>query len=111
MFAVVLAAGAPIYAHEVTYSGTVVALKTSKYAQPDGSTRDVRELEATVADPKTKKPLNKVFTINETTRVVRAGKPVSLSALTAHKDEKVAVVVDHDVPGDIAITIRFEAAE
>jgi hypothetical protein len=111
MIAVLGASGAAIYAHEVTYTGTVIALKTSTYAQPNGGTREVRELEATVADPKTKKPLNKVFTINEKTRVVRAGKPVRLADLTAQKDEKVAVVVDHDVPGDIAITIRFEAAK
>ena len=108
---IVLVSAFAIYAHEVTYTGTVIALKTSKYAQPNGGTREVRELEARVADPKTKKPLNKVFTLNEKTRLVRGGKPVKAADLTVQKDEKVAVVVDHDVPGDIAIEIRFDAVK
>jgi hypothetical protein len=31
--------------------------------------------------------------------------------VTAQKDEKVAVVVDHDKPGDAAIQVRFAAAK
>lgn len=98
-------------AHEVTHNGTVIALKTSKYAQPSGGSREVRELEVTVVDPKTKKPSNRVFTITDKTRLVRGGKPVKAAELTAAKDEKVAVVVDHDKPGDDAIEVRFEAAK
>ena len=98
-------------AHEVTHNGTVIALKSSKYAQPNGGSREVRELEVTVVDPKTKKPSNRVFTITAKTRLVRAGKPVKAAELTATKDEKVAVVVDHDKPGDEAIEVRFEAAK
>jgi type V secretory pathway adhesin AidA len=96
-------------AHEVTHHGTVIALKTSKYAQPNGGSREVRELEVTVVDPKTKKASNRVFTITDKTRLIRAGKPVKAAELTAAKDEKVAVVVDHDKPGDEAIEVRFEA--
>lgn len=98
-------------AHEVTHNGTVIALKTSKYAQPNGASREVRELEVTVVDPKTKKPSNRVFTITDKTRLLRAGKPVKAAELTAKKDEKVAIVVDHDKPGDDAIEVRFEAAQ
>lgn len=98
-------------AHEVTHNGTVIALKTSKYAQPNGGSREVRELEVTVVDPKTKKPSDRVFTITDKTRLVRAGKPVKAAELTAEKDEKVAVIVDHDKPGDEAIEVRFEAAK
>jgi hypothetical protein len=34
-----------------------------------------------------------------------------VSAVTAQKDERVWVVVDHDKPGDEAIQVRFEAAK
>ena len=98
-------------AHEVTHNGTVIALKTSKYAQPNGGSREVRELEVNVVDPKTKKPSNRVFTITDKTRLIRAGKPVKAAELTATKDEKVAVIVDHDNPGDQAIEVRFEATK
>jgi hypothetical protein len=97
-------------AHEVTHNGTVVALKTATYAQPSGGTREVRELEVAVVDPKTKKVANRVFTLTDKTKITRAGKPVSTADVAAQKDEKVAVVVDHDKPGDEAIHVRFEAA-
>jgi len=98
-------------AHEVTHNGTVVALKTAKYAQPSGGTREVRELQVAVVDPKTKKVANRVFTITDKTKITRAGKPVTTADVTAEKDEKVAVVVDHDKPGDEAIHVRFDAAK
>jgi hypothetical protein len=107
---VVAIAYTAVSAHEVTHNGTVVALKTAKYAQPNGGSRDVIELEVVVVDPKTKKPSNRVFTITDNTRVLRAGKPVEVADASARKDEKVAVVVDHDKPGDEAIEVRFEAA-
>lgn len=100
-----------LFAHEVTHNGTVVALKTAKYAQPSGGAREVRELEVAVVDPKTKKAANRVFTITDKTKITRAGKPVATADVTAHKDEKVAVVVDHDKPGDEAIHVRFEATK
>jgi hypothetical protein len=100
-----------LFGHEVTHNGTVVALKTEKYAQPGGGSREVRELEVAVVDPKTKKVANRIFTISERTKVTRAGKPVAGADVTAQKDEKVAVVVDHDKPGDQAIHVRFAAAK
>jgi hypothetical protein len=99
-----------LFAHEVTHSGTVVALKTASYAQPGGGSREVRELEVAVVDPKTKRVANRVFTITDKTKITRAGKPVATVDVTAQKDEKVAVVVDHDKPGDEAIHVRFDAA-
>jgi hypothetical protein len=95
-------------AHEVTHSGTVIVLKTEKYAQPTGGSREVRELEVAVVDPKTKKVANRVFTITDKTKITRAGKAVAVAAVTAQKDEKVAVVVNHDKPGDEALQGRFE---
>jgi hypothetical protein len=100
-----------VVAHEVTHTGTVVALKTATYAQPGGGMREVRELEVAVVDPKTKKVANRVFTITDTTKITRAGKTVAVAEVTAQKDEKVAVVVDHDVPGDEAIRVQFGDAK
>jgi hypothetical protein len=108
--AALLVVPALLSAHEVTHSGTVVALKTAKYAQPSGGAREVRELEVAVVDPKTKKVANRVFTITDTTKITRAGKPVATADVSAQKDEKVAVVVDHDKAGDEAIRVQFAAA-
>lgn len=49
---------------------------------------------------------NRVFTVTDETKITRAGEPV----VAAEKDKKVAVVVDHDRPGDEAIHVQFEAA-
>ena len=108
---VLVSAHIAVFAHEVTHNGTVVALKTAKYAQPAGGSREVRELEVAVVDPKTKKVATRVFTITDKTKIARAGKAVAVADVTAQKDEKVAVVVDHDKPGDEAIHVRFEAAK
>jgi hypothetical protein len=62
-----------------------------------------------VVDPKTKKTANRVFTITDKTKITRAGKPVAATDVTAQKDEKVAVVIDHDKPGDEALQVRFDA--
>lgn len=101
---------AAVFAHEVTHSGTVVSLETTKYAQPGGGSREAVELEVAVVDPRTRKVINRVFTITAKTRVLRAGKPVKAAEVSASPDEKVSVVVDHDKPGDEAIVVRFEAA-
>ena len=106
VFAVLLAQ-APVFAHQVTHNGTVVALKTAKYAQPNGGSREVRELEVAVVDPKTKKVANRVFTITDKTKVTRAGKAVKVADVAAQAAETVAVVVDHDKAGDEAIEVRF----
>ena len=99
-----------VSAHEVTHNGTVVALEVASYAQPDGGVLEVRELEVAVVDPETNTVANRVFTITDETKITRAGEPVMVADVTAQKDEKVAVVVDHDVPGDLAIHVQFEAA-
>lgn len=108
---VVVAGLSTVSAHEVTHNGTVVALTTAKYAQPSGGSREARELEVAVLDPKTKKVVNRVFTITDKTKITRAGKAVAVADVTAKKDEKVAVVVDHDKPSDEAIQVRFESAK
>ena len=100
---------AAVSAHEVTYSGTVVAMETAKYAQPDGSTSEVQELEVTYIDEATKKPAEKVFTINGETRLFRGDKSVSVGEAAFQKGEKVEVVINHDNPGDVALEVRLPA--
>ena len=104
---VVVALTAIASAHEVTFKGTVVELKASKYAQPGGGFREVQELEVTVVDEQTKKPANRVFTITPETRLLRAGKAIAVSAAGVRKGEAVEVVIDHDIPGDEAIEVRL----
>ena len=96
-------------AHEVTFSGTVVALETAEYAQPNGTTREVQELEVAYVDEKTKRPAQKVFTIDSETRVLRGDKSLSLAEAALQKGETVEVVVNHDTPGDLALEVRLQA--
>lgn len=106
--AIVVAFAPFVSAHEVTYRGTVVALETGRYAQPGGGVREVRELHITIVDAKTKKPSERVFVIVDATRVFRGEATVALADAGIQKGESVAVTVDHDKPGDEAITVRLE---
>jgi hypothetical protein len=94
-------------AHEITYRGTVVALEATKYAQPGGGFREAQELEVTIVDAKTRKPVSRVFTITERTRVLRDKKRISLAEAAVQKGDSVEVVIDHDKPGDEAIEVRL----
>jgi hypothetical protein len=106
----ILVAFAPfVSAHEVTYRGTVVGLETGRYAQPGGGTREVRELHVTVVDAATKKPSERVFVIVDATRIFRGPAAVALADAGIQTGESVAVTVDHDKPGDEAITVRLES--
>lgn len=107
--AVILCAGVTVAAHEVTYKGTVVELRTAKYAQPNGGVREAQELDVTIVDAKTKKPAVRVFTITAATRLLRAGTRVTVAEAAIQKAEAVEVVIDHDKPGDEAIEIRLTA--
>ncbi len=106
--AVVTALPPSVLAHEVTYRGKVVSQETGRYAQPSGGAREVRELHVTIVDAKTKKPSNRVFVIVDATKILRGKAAVTLANAGIQKGEAVAVVVDHDKPGDEAITIRLE---
>jgi hypothetical protein len=97
-----------VAAHEVTHRGTVVKQETGRYAQPGGGTREVRELHVAVVDAKTKKRSERVFVIVDATRILRGKAAVALAAANIQKGESVAVTVDHDKPGDEAITVRLE---
>lgn len=104
----VIASASFVAAHNVTYRGTVAGLETGRYAQPDGGTREVRELLVTIVDAKTKKPSERVFVIVDATRIIRGETAVSFANAGIQKGESVAVTIDHDKPGDEAITVRLE---
>jgi hypothetical protein len=108
VFAIVVAFAPLVLAHEVTYRGTVVKQETGRYAQPGGGTREVRELHVAVVNAKTKKPSDRVFVIVDATRIFRGQATVALAAANFQQGESVAVTVDHDKPGDEAITVRLE---
>jgi hypothetical protein len=105
-----LAAPFAVLAHEVTYQGTVVKYEIAKYAQPSGTPREVHELHVSIVDAKSKKPATRVFVIVPTTRVLRGQQGVQRTELSSVRSgETVAVTIDHDKPGDEAITVRLGA--
>jgi hypothetical protein len=102
----------PVLAHEVTYQGTVVKYEVARYAQPSGTPREVHELHVTVVDAKSKKPATRVFVIVPTTRLLRGQQAMTRADLPDVKaGETVAVTIDHDKPGDEAITVRLGARQ
>lgn len=110
--AVMTLLGAPseVLAHEVTYTGTIVKYEVAKYAQPSGTPREVHELHVSIVDEKSKKPATRVFVIVPTTRVLRGQRAVQRTEVSGVKaGETVAVTIDHDKPGDEAITVRLGA--
>lgn len=100
--------GAVVFAHEVTYEGTVVKYEVAKYAQPSGTPREVPELHVSIVDAESGRTATRVFVIVSDTSVLRDGKAVAQGTLASVKaGERVAVTIDHDVPGDEAITVRL----
>jgi len=99
---------ARVLAHEVTYQGTVERYEVARYAQPSGAPREVQELHVRIVDAKSKKPATRVFVIVSATRLLRGQQVLPRTELPNVKaGESVAVTIDHDVPGDEAIRVRF----
>lgn len=96
--AVVVVLGTSIVAHEMTYKGVVVSV-------------DARKLVAKVTDDTTKKESSMAFDITTATKIYRGDKKVTFEAAGIVKDERVAVTIDHDEPGDKALEIRLAAAK
>ena len=96
VFAVSAAASVSILAHEETYKGTVIAVKEQK-------------LEVRVMNEKTKKDEPMVFEVTTKTKVLRGDKEVKFADAHIAKDERIAVTVNHDVPGQKATVIRLAA--
>ena len=91
-----------IVAHDVTYEGTVAAIKRNPYAASSGilATLDVQVRGR-------KRPMK--FDITQETRLVRGNSVVSLAEARIEKNEPVAVTINHDDPGQGAIEVRLTA--
>ncbi len=101
--ATLLFTAATFLAHEVTYKGTVVAVEPNRYAAADGV---VAKIEVKVIDRKR----TIVFEIVQwKTKLFRGQNAVSFTEARIQKDERVAVTVNHDEPGEGALEIRLEA--
>ena len=99
--AIVFAAAiiSPVLAHEETHKGKAIALT--------GAAGETHKLQVTVIDSKTKKPVNRVFTITAETLMLRDGKRIKAAEANVKKGEEVAVVVDHDEAPDKALEVRL----
>ena len=89
-------AGAVALAHEVVYTGTVVTVDGAK-------------VEVNVIDEDTSEGTVMTFTVTDTTTVRRGDTSVSFADAHIQKDERVAIIVDHDEDGSETLEIRLAA--
>lgn len=99
LLCVVLLFGAvsTLRAHEETYLGTVNAVESAR-------------IRVKVIDQKSKRETSMDFGVTAKTKVFRGDKTVSFADARIQKDERIAVTIDHDVPGHSATVIRLGAA-
>jgi hypothetical protein len=101
LIAVVLAggigAGGILYAHEVIYQGTVLAVEADK-------------LHVRTVDPEAKTPTDRWFTVTADTRVRRGDRVVTYASAAIVKDERIVVVVNHEAEVEnVATELRLAA--
>ena len=89
-------AGSSLAAHDVTYLGTVVSAVPTKVV-------------VNVTDEKTKKTTAMSFAITTKTKIVRGEKAVAFADAHMTKEERVAVTINHEEPGQKATLIRLPA--
>ena len=94
MIVAMAVAGTIVSAHEETFKGTVVTVEAAK-------------LQVKVIDEKTKKESTMEFGVTAKTKIYRGTKTVSFKDAQIKKDERIAVTVNHDVPGHDATVIRL----
>lgn len=93
-----LGAGASVaLAHEQTFKGTVIAVKDQKIEV------------LVVVDEKAKKGKPMVFEVTPATKILRGTVEVKLADAHIAKDERIAVTINNDVPGQKATVIRLAA--
>lgn len=97
--ALIVAAGftATLFAHPMTYKGTVVAV-TQTTIQMRG------------VDDMSKKEATTTFKITAKTKVLRGDKAVTFADAKVKKDERIAVTTDMDATPDEAVVVRLAAA-
>ena len=62
-------------------------------------------------DDTSKKESTMIFEVTGTTKVFRGDKTVKYADAHIQKDERVAVTIDHDEPGERAVEIRLAATK
>jgi len=89
-------ATAVLVAHEVTYKGTVMTVASAN-------------VQVKVIDDTTKKETPMTFGVTAKTKLFRGDKVVTFANAHIQKDERIAVTIDHDLPGHNATEIRLAA--
>jgi hypothetical protein len=102
--AVLLLTAATILAHDVTYQGTVAAVKINRYAASSGV---IATLEVKISDRQ--RPM--AFDVTQKTRVLRGDSTASFASALIRTDERVTVRINHDDPDEGAIEIRLAALQ
>jgi hypothetical protein len=92
-------AGASVLAHEVTYKGTVVSIRTGT----------IVKVTVNVVNEKTKKATVMTFDVDDETKILRGDVVVTFAASDIHKDEAIAVTVNLDDSATAADVIRLAA--
>jgi hypothetical protein len=96
-FVGVTAGAGVLYAHDVLYPGTVLAVETEK-------------LHVKTVDAETKKELNLWFAVTRDTKVRRGDRIVTYVDARIAKDERIVVVVNHDAEAkNVAAELRLAA--
>ena len=97
---------ATMLAHEVVYKGTVVAVEPNRFAALDGALATI-QVKLSGDDSENTRP--RVFTITYRTQLFRGDRTVPFAAARIQKDERVAVMINNDEPGNDALEIRLAA--
>ena len=98
LVAMMIASVAGVLAHPVSYTGTVISVEP-------------KALQVKVIDDSSNRASTLTFEVSAETRVFRGDKPVRYADAKIRKDERVAVTIDHDEPGETAAEIRLAAAK
>lgn len=92
-----LASGASVLAHEVTYKGTVAKIEKGT-------------LEVIVIDEKTKKESKMSFELTSRTKIYRGDRQVKLEDVKIQKDERIVVTINHEESETRATIVRLAPA-
>ena len=97
VFVGVIAGAGVLYAHDVLYPGTVLAVEPEK-------------LLVKTVDPETRTELHLWFAVSRDTRVMRGDRIVTYADATIVTDERIVVVVSHDAKvKNVATELRLAA--
>ena len=95
--AVALLLTTSLLAHQITYKGTVMAIRIEA---------GKALVKVSVIDEKTRKPAPMDFTVDKDTKILRGDKLVTIAEARIEKNEKIAVTIDHDT--DETIVVRLD---